>query len=191
MWSFNKELMNEYSKRVFEFSKTPEIKNNHPSKLWIASCTGHTMHRFTKALNKKIKFEEKEHREFAVNCFSLLLNCILLEVSSALFSSICFCFNSTKDDVQCTNARQLLQEMISERPISREETTKILFKTRTLGHENTSETEEDDPVVSSNIDRILNSEAKKQKETIKAASPFARHFVDIESNASAKFNFSE
>ena len=68
--SFNKEIMNDYSKRVFEFSKAPAAGNEHQNKLWLASCTGHTMNRFSKALNRKIKFEDKEYREFAVNFFS-------------------------------------------------------------------------------------------------------------------------
>ena len=183
--------MNEYSRRVFEFSKEPEARNEHPNKLWLASCTGHTMNRFSKALNRKIKFADKEYREFAVNCFSLLLNCIDLDVSSTLFSLICFCFNSPKEDTQCVNARKKLQEMISERPITREENSKILFKTKLIGNSDENLAEDADPVVSSKIDKILNGEeAIKHKETIKAASPFTKHYLEIESNTKAKFDLS-
>ena len=186
--------MHDYSKRVFEFSNNPNLKNNHPTKLWLASCTSHTMHRFVKALRVKVNIEEKEHREFAVNCFALLLNCTLLEVSSALFSFICFCFNSPKDDMQCENARRKLQEMIEERPTTREETSKIIFRVKTNNFNNDKENEtadeyEEDPIVSSLADQfVCLSSSKKKKLTIKASSPFIEHYLQIQQDAEAKFN---
>ena len=120
MNSFNKECMNEYSRKLFEFSKKPLARNEQPNKLWLASRTGHTMNRFWKALNRKIQFAAKEYREIAVNFFSLILNCIELDVSSTLVSLICFCLISPKEDTQCVNARKQLQEITSERPITRE-----------------------------------------------------------------------
>ena len=61
--SFNMEDMTTYSTRVFKLSKH-EVSHDHPSKLWLVSCTAHTMHRFCKALNKKVQFTEKELRLF-------------------------------------------------------------------------------------------------------------------------------
>ena len=50
------------------------------------------MHRFVRALKRKIKFIEKEHRTFAVLCFSLLLNCLDLESSKEIFQLMCTVF---------------------------------------------------------------------------------------------------
>lgn len=61
--SFNMEDMTTYAARVYSLSKE-EARHDHPTKLWLVSCTAHTMHRFVKALRRKIQFESKEFRVF-------------------------------------------------------------------------------------------------------------------------------
>ena len=81
----------------------------------------------------KVNFEEKEHREFAVNFFSLLLN--------------------------------------MERPTTREETSKNLFRVKTNNFNNDKENEtadeyEEDPIVFSLADQfVCLSDSKKKKLT--------------------------
>ena len=60
---FNKEDMAEYSQRVFQLSQH-KVSHNHPTKLWLVSCTAHTMNSLCKALNKKVSFSDKEIRNF-------------------------------------------------------------------------------------------------------------------------------
>ena len=61
--SFNSEDMTAYAMRVFLLSKH-ESGSDHPTKLWLVSCTAHTMNRFCKSITKKITFEDKECRIF-------------------------------------------------------------------------------------------------------------------------------
>ena len=83
--AFNGEDMSAYSARVFRLAKE-EITSDDPNKLWLASCTSHTMHRFVRALKVKVSFAHKDARELAVFCFLLLLNCVDLYTASKLFS---------------------------------------------------------------------------------------------------------
>ena len=46
------------------------------------------MHRFSKGLKREVKFAEKEHRRFAIFCFSLLLNSIDLDSTKEIFKLI-------------------------------------------------------------------------------------------------------
>ena len=79
---FNLETINDYSKRIFDYASNT---TNDNLKSFLASCCSHTMHRFTRNLKKQVKFNEKEHRIFAVLCFFLLLNCINLDSSKEIF----------------------------------------------------------------------------------------------------------
>ena len=63
-------------------------------KSFLASCCSHTMHRFTRGLKMQVKFEENEHKTFAVLCFSLLLNSTDLESSKEIFKLICIVFKT-------------------------------------------------------------------------------------------------
>ena len=61
---------------------------------------------------------------------------------------------------------------ISERPITREENSKILFKTKLIMNSGENSAQDEDPVVSSKINKILNGE-----EAIKAVSQFTKHYL--------------
>ena len=179
LWSFNGEQMIEYSVRVYKLSKK-EIGIDDPNRLWLASCASHTMHRFCLALKKGVRFSDKEHRHFACHCFSLLLNCHVLETASNLFNIICILFTYRTNNKQSDHARQVLQEMISTRPNTHAETQRILFKvSNALETELDAQTDQE-PLVFLNGDEIDRSKAKNQ--TIKAGSPFTKHFIDIQLN---------
>ena len=89
----NNETIEEYAKRIYEYSKVTTVDF---VKSFLASCCSHTMHRFTRALKRQVKFLEKEHRTFAVLCFSLLLNSLDLESSKQIFQLMCIVFLNEK-----------------------------------------------------------------------------------------------
>ena len=95
----NGESVDEYAQRIYDYSR---CKTSEFSKTFLASCCSHTMHRFVRALKRQVKFSEKEHRTFAVLCFSLLLNCLDLESSIQIFKLMCTVFMNAKytDNVQ-------------------------------------------------------------------------------------------
>lgn len=83
--SINIEEIQEYMERVYSYSKLePELKRNS-NKSWLASCTSHTMHRFTVQLKIKITFLDDYFKQFSVFCFSLLLNSLTLESATKYF----------------------------------------------------------------------------------------------------------
>lgn len=82
--AFNSETMEAYSIRVFELANE-KTSIDHPTKLWLSSCTSHTMGRFTRSLKKKVKFVDKEQREFAICCFTLLIDCLELASATSIF----------------------------------------------------------------------------------------------------------
>lgn len=86
--SFNREYILEYAARVFQLSKGL-VSHDDPSRLWLVSCCAHTMHRLCLAIKRRLVFKEKEYRHFAINCFSLLLNCLSLPTCSEVFRLIC------------------------------------------------------------------------------------------------------
>ena len=96
LWSFNGEQIIAYSERVLKLSKL-EIDIDDPTRLWLGSCASHTMHRFCLGLKKNVKFVDKEHRHFASHCFSLLLNCQVLETAVKLFNFICITFTYSRN----------------------------------------------------------------------------------------------
>ena len=89
----NQDTIAEYSIRIYQYSKS-SISNF--DKTFLASCCSHTMHRFVRALKRQVKFLEKEHRTFAVLCFSLLLYCLDFEVTQLIFKQMCTVFLNSK-----------------------------------------------------------------------------------------------
>ena len=89
----NMETIDEYAVRIYKYSK---LETSEFTKSFLASCCSHTMHRFTRALKRQVKFFDKEHRTFAVLCFSLLLNSTDLESSKQIFKLICNVFMHDK-----------------------------------------------------------------------------------------------
>ena len=110
----NNETIFEYMDRVFELAKGDQIRNNE-NKMFLASCASHTMHRFVLGLKKKKIFSESDSRNFAVYCFSLMINCINLDQISKMFELICICFLNQCNSLDCQRAREGLQKLIDER----------------------------------------------------------------------------
>ena len=92
----NNKTFTEYNNRVFRMAKGDKTAFI-PSKVLLASCLSHTMHRFTRSLNKKkiFKADEKEYREFGVFCFSLMANCTTLEAIGNIFKLMCITFGTS------------------------------------------------------------------------------------------------
>ena len=80
----NGETVEEYAKRIYDYS-TCNSSESTVNKTFLASCCSHTMHRFVRAIKRQVKFLEKEHKTFAVLCFSLLLDCLDLESAKDIF----------------------------------------------------------------------------------------------------------
>jgi hypothetical protein len=89
--AFNGEDMESYSTRVFELAQE-KSSIDHPTKLWLSSCTSHTMGRFTRSLKKKVTFVDKEQREFAICCFTLLIDCLELASATSIFKLMVYAF---------------------------------------------------------------------------------------------------
>ncbi len=174
---FNFESMVDYSKRVFSLSKC-EIEINDSSRLWLASCASHTMHRFCKSLKKNVNFSDKEHRHFASHCFSLLLNCQTLETARELFTLLIFTFCSKSLSRKCQDAKSVLQEMIATRPHTAAETPKILFKVANVQDVQEECVDQMESFVLITSDD--QAEIKRNASTIKAGSPFSKYFLDLE-----------
>lgn len=69
----NMETINDYSNRIYKISKKEiDIDNKSSNKSYLASCCSHTMHRFTRALKRQVKFIDKDNETFAVLCFFLI-----------------------------------------------------------------------------------------------------------------------
>ena len=84
----NMETFNDYCNRIYKYAKKEQAPDSK-TKSFLASCCSHTMHRFTRGLKRQVKFEDNEHKTFAVLCFSLLLNSTDLESSEDIFKLIC------------------------------------------------------------------------------------------------------
>ena len=67
----NMETINDYCNRIYKYAKKEQAPDSK-TKSFLASCCSHTMHRFTRGLKRQVKFEDNEHKTFAVLCFSLL-----------------------------------------------------------------------------------------------------------------------
>jgi hypothetical protein len=89
----NGETVEDYAIRIYEYSTN---KDSNFNKTFLASCCSQTMHRFVRAIKRQVKFDEKEHKTFAVFCFSLLLNCLDLESAKDIFKLICLVFMNKK-----------------------------------------------------------------------------------------------
>ena len=112
----NIEEIQEYMERVYSYSKLePELKRNS-NKSWLASCTSHTMHRFTIQLKKKITFDDDIFKQFSIFCFSLLLNCTTLDSATIIFQHMVIVFCSEYIDSTVEESLEILHSFIKERP---------------------------------------------------------------------------
>ena len=123
--TMNFELIDDFSKRIFKFASDKEV-NLKSQKGFLASCISHTTHRFAKGLKRYVKFTEKEHKVFALCCFSLLANTTDLESTKSIFKLMCDAFLRSQDDDICRSSIQSLQIMIELRPNDRTEIIKCI-----------------------------------------------------------------
>lgn len=94
----------------------------------IASCAAHTMNRFTRALKRHVTFLDDSCRNFAIFCFSLLLNCVDLHSQTVVFDLICRYFLSPREDKIFVEAKKALLALLAERPSSKEAIDRIMSK---------------------------------------------------------------
>ena len=66
------------------------------------------MHRFVRELKRQVKFEDIEHKTFAVLCFSLPLNSTDLKSSKDIFILICTVFKSQTYSTEVEKATLVL-----------------------------------------------------------------------------------
>ena len=110
----NLETVEDYAHRVFDYATG---KGRNLKKSFLSSCSGHTMHRFTRALKKKrVVFFDLECKTFSVCCFSLLLNSVDLKSSKDIFELMCIVFLSEWEEEDVMRTRQALQALIELRP---------------------------------------------------------------------------
>ena len=81
----NMETIGQYAKRVFQYANFENVEPSEVKRSFLSSCVSHTMHRFTTALKKAVKFFNNEVKTFAVCSFSLLVNCTDFESSKQYF----------------------------------------------------------------------------------------------------------
>jgi hypothetical protein len=101
---FNMETVEEYAKRIYEYSQSTAVSEEF-TKSFLASCCSHTMHRFTRAIKRQVTFLNKEHRNFAALCFSLLLNTLDLDSTKEIFKLMCTVFLNEKYSSQVDEAK--------------------------------------------------------------------------------------
>ena len=155
--SFNIETINDYSDRVYKYC-TENINFNDTLKSWIISCVSHTMHRFSKGVNKLFS-KNKVLCRFLCFTFSLMLNCDNLNHLTTIFSNICIIFKSKTKSQQFENSYSSILNLIEDRDVQME----------------------DDDFENEKYE--LKSYAKiKSVESIKEHSKFGKHFRQVESN---------
>jgi hypothetical protein len=152
----------QYAKVVFEAAKNPSVLSRQIT--WLISCAAHTMHRMTATL-KEADIDDSQ-REFAAQCFSLLLNSTTLDEASNHYLAICTVFLSPIINPSVHSAKQSIDLSLGSitrkyiKPYQDEpdalETTKS-----SLDDDETVETETSDAAI---------------KATIKSQSPFTAHF---------------
>lgn len=165
--SFNNEDLISYSNKVWRLSQYDDTIDINKT-TWICSCASHTMKRFINRL-KKIIFDKMIIR-FAAYCFSLLLNCIDLHSISTYFEILCFIFYSKFKNQEVQDHLIALEEAFRERPIGKIEIIKIISAFKLISNEKSP--------INTTIQSSKPSRPKKN-DTIKAQSPFTKHFLDI------------
>jgi hypothetical protein len=90
------ETINDYSNRIYKISKKEIDIDNKSSKSYLASSCSHTMHRFTRALKRQVKFIDKNTKLLLFFVFFLLLNSLDLASSKDIFRLIFIVFKSDK-----------------------------------------------------------------------------------------------
>lgn len=102
--------------RVYSYSKIEQESKKNQCKSWLASCASHTMHRFTVQIKKKVNFIDDYFKNFAIFCFSLLLNCTTLNASTIIFQHMVQTFCQEYTDEEVINSIDILKTFIEERP---------------------------------------------------------------------------
>ena len=109
---FNLERVNEFSQRVFNLASNKTTTGINADKLFVGSCCSHTMNRFCKQVKQKIKFQASHNKSTAICSFSLLLNCIDLTSSDAIFELMLWVFLSPSKITQFEAEKNSLFNLI-------------------------------------------------------------------------------
>jgi hypothetical protein len=176
---FNLINLKDYAQKIFDFAIGKIGKTEIEKFVMIGICASHTMKRFSTNLKKKVKFDDKETRRFAMCCFSLLLNSTTLKIFGNILELIFKTFLSPSKTDSCLSSTKALQRLIEERPNEDDKIQLIIdeyveFKSE-IKHDiqeskasRTESFQEDDKPFDDKND------------TIKKASPFTNYSLDIE-----------
>ena len=187
---FNRETVEEYSKRVFVIAQTKDkalVTECLRRKTSITSCVSHTMSRFSRAVKK---IANKEQHEFAMYGFSLLLNCLDLESIGNVFRILAFVFLSKKKHPLFVEHCRELNKLVEARPLYvHTKVQQIIIDqnkdaTTNLPNGDASEEADDENEEDYNQDEIEEDDDAEhinfdKHTTIKAASPFTQYFTEI------------
>ena len=190
--TLNSENVYSYMDKIYRVSKN-EIEIDSKTS-WLASCSAHTMNRFVKLLKKKKLVAEKSIFQFAVYCFSLLLNTVELEATKTVFRLICIVFLRTKKASVFTEALDALKELMDKRTNDKIEIDGIIRKYSSnlltnATSEPTSDSNEEieqpsEEVEENDLNELMRDFCSNSK-TIKDSSPFARCFREIQAQIKA------
>ena len=120
----NLQYIEDYARRIFQYAEMKEEEvDSSKQKGFLASCISHSTHRFTRGLKRYVKFSDKEHKVFAVCCFSILANATDLQTVKKIFKLMCETFITPFENDKSQKARKTLQNLIEQRP---DDTTEII-----------------------------------------------------------------
>jgi hypothetical protein len=166
--TFNTESVVNYSDRVFNYCIN-NLDFNLSELSWYISCAAHTMHRYSRGVNKI--FKDKETCKFVCFVFSLMLNCDNIQTLGKLFMQLCVVFQSKTMSEQFIEAYNFLVGKIENRDSfndSDDFEKKIYFEKKT--------------------DKTANI---KQTKAVKDQSKFGQYFRDLESSVKINENSSD
>ncbi|CAF1108204.1 unnamed protein product, partial [Brachionus calyciflorus] len=169
------ESFGEYALRVFKLSKY-EIEHSITDLIWIGSCNSHTMHRFVLSLRRTVDFKEIKDMDFAIRCFTLLVNCRDLKKFDEIWELLCIVFLSKVKTNEFQEAFEKLSYYIERRPKLCSNSEKLISNSRLDGlpSSQNEKTDEDE-----NETDDIYTEKDKKGQTIAENSPFTSHCEQI------------
>jgi hypothetical protein len=166
--SANHESFIEYNKRIWRLANG-DSSAILKDKFLLASCCSRTIQRFTRALRIKKIFKQNqfnnEDRNFAIHCFSMMMNCSNIQSISNIFRLLCICFTREYYDEEVITARDTLISLIKNKSPLTDDA--IL---------------DDDSVSDNNLEISHFLKPKRpqvNKKKLKDESPFTQHFKNI------------
>ena len=179
---FNLISIKDYAKKIFDFANETIQRTEIEKFVLIGICASHSMKRFSTNLKKKVKFDDKETRRFAMCCFSLLLNSTTLKMFGKILDLIFKTFMSTHKTESCSSSTRALQILIEERPNEDEKIQSIIDEYVDYKPELKPIPQVNKAVQTANVqdnDRDFDDKSN----TIKNASPFTNYCLDLEEQA--------